>query len=108
MQGGVVLRPSTRGPNAKGIAPRGSNGVGTAPYGFMFHQSKLIVNPKELSTVRKIILLWTKGFNSSDIARQINELKIETRKGSKWDHSLIRRIIKRHKDSDELYRKALT
>ena len=86
---------------------RSRDGGGTTPYGFMFHHNKLVVNPKELSAVRKIISLWTKGFKFSDIARQINALKIRTRKGTAWDHSLVRRLIKRYEASDELYRREL-
>lgn len=103
---GVTLRPSNHSQLGKQMMARRLISSGNAPYGFMSDENRLIKNPKELTVVRKITDMWAMGFGVTDITRKINSLKIKTRKGCAWDHSLVGRLIRRFK-KDNLYKEAL-
>jgi hypothetical protein len=80
---------------------------GAAPYGFMYHNNKLVLHPAEAAVVRRIVDLRSKGLGVTDIARKLNELKLRTRHGSAWDHSLVGRIARRCVEEKTLYQRVL-
>jgi hypothetical protein len=76
---------------------------GRTPFGFDYLESKLIENPRELHAVKKIIELWNSGGGPTAIARKMNRLKLKTRNGKQWDHSVISDIIVRAQDKSGVY-----
>ena len=74
-------------------ATRARNGA--APYGFEIFDCRLVENPRELRVLRRIITLWNSGLGQKAIAAELNRLKLLTRKGKRWDHSVIGAIISR-------------
>jgi hypothetical protein len=108
IEGGVVLRPSNRDLSAVGSMDRQLVSRGTAPYGFEFHNGGLVRNAKEVSVVHRIMDLRSKGLNVTDIARMLNGLKLKTRNGTKWDHSLVGRIARRCEKNESPYQEIFT
>jgi len=95
---GIELRLS---PSLPGKSRRKARGVrvGIPPYGFSWLRGRLVVNAEEIETVRLIVKLWQDGMNYTAIAVHLNGHGIKTRKHSSWDHSLIRRVVKRHQQN---------
>lgn len=71
--------------------------AGQPPYGFVYLDGKLVIDPKEHLVVRKIMSLWHRGKTLRAIALELNYQKIMNRKGTKWHHGVIHSITKRHK-----------
>jgi hypothetical protein len=71
---------------------------GNTPYGYQSLRGQLILDAKEIEIVHTIMELWTKGHSYSDIVRNLNSQGLTNRKGSPWEHSLVRSIVERHKD----------
>jgi hypothetical protein len=69
--------------------------VGAAPFGFDVLGGQLIEHPRELRAVQRIIDLWNSGRGQKDIATELNRLKILTRKGKQWDHSVVGEVVRR-------------
>jgi hypothetical protein len=69
--------------------------VGASPFGFETLGGQLIEHPRELRAVQRIIDLWNSGRVQKEIVVELNRLKILTRKGKKWDHSVVGDIIRR-------------
>ncbi|OFZ55144.1 MAG: hypothetical protein A2428_13065 [Bdellovibrionales bacterium RIFOXYC1_FULL_54_43] len=92
---GIELRmaPSPPGNNrrkAKGVR------IGIPPFGFSWLRGRLVMNAEEIETLRLIIKLWQEGMTYTSIASHLNGHGIKTRKRSRWDHSLIRRVVLRY------------
>ncbi len=81
----------TDGPIKSAFARRSS----VAPFGFDYLEGHIVENPRELRTVQRIIDLWNSGLGHKAITRELNRLKLQTRKGKKWDHSVVSDIILR-------------
>ena len=95
INGGLVLRPSNRGP--RGATPQSvTYHIGVAPYGYFIQNGRLISDSREQVVVQKIMKLWSEEKSLSDIARALNSLKIKPRTAKAWDHSIIRSIVNRH------------
>lgn len=75
--------------------------VGVTPYGYSRLRGRLVVEPKEIETVRLILNLWQSGQSFSAIAQHLNRHRVKTRKGGTWEHSIVRSIIQRHKDNPD-------
>jgi hypothetical protein len=89
----------TRSPGKCATRTRG----GRTPFGFDYLESKLVENPRELHAVQKIIELWNSGGGPTAIARKMNRLKLKTRNGKQWDHSVVSDIIVRAQDKSGVY-----
>jgi transposase InsO family protein len=72
---------------------------GPVPYGYAYHEGKLVVDPKEYKVVLEIYRQWQKRKNYRAIARYLNDQQITTRAGKKWTNEIIKRIINRHERS---------
>lgn len=68
---------------------------GSAPFGFVYLEGRLVEDPREVNAIQKIVALWNTGRGPKAIAAELNRLKILTRKGRKWDHSVVSEIISR-------------
>ncbi len=95
---GIGLRPHTK---LAATLPKKARAmrIGVPPYGFYWLRGRLVVDPKEIENVCLIIQLWQSRETFAVIVRRLNELKKKTRCGGKWDHSLVRNIILRHKNN---------
>ncbi len=104
---GVATRPSTH--DRKSLKSKHRKfAIGVAPYGFARLRGKLVVDVKEVETVRKIISLWQSDMSFNAIAKQLNSQGIPTRKGGTWEHSVIKSIINRHKDNPNQIEEIIT
>ena len=94
---GVTIRESGNVPLNERVQPPRSHS-GNIPYGYQSLRGQLILDAKEIETVHTIMELWTKGKSYSDIVRNLNSQGLTNRRGSPWEHSLVRSIVKRHKN----------
>lgn len=75
--------------------------IGIPPFGFSWLRGRLVVDPNEIEVVQLVIELWRSGQTYAAITRRMNELGKVNRAGGKWDHSLVRSIVRRHKNNPE-------
>jgi len=94
---GVTIRESGNVPLNERVQPPRSHS-GSIPYGYQSLRGQLILDAKEIEIVHTIMELWTKGKSYSDIVRNLNSQGLTNRRGSPWEHSLVRSIVKRHKN----------
>lgn len=71
--------------------------AGQPPYGFVYLDGKLVIDPKEYLIIRKMMKLHQKGRSMRAIAEELHNQKIPNRKNTKWHHSVISTIIKMQK-----------
>lgn len=76
--------------------------AGPVPFGFVYLEGKLVIDPKEKQIVLNIIRLWNKGQSFREIARHLNGNKLTTRTGKNWTHEIIKRIIDRQESIKSL------
>jgi len=91
----VSIRESGKVPLTRRTQPPGTHS-GNTPYGYQNLRGCLILDAKEIEIVHTIMELWTKGKSYSDIVRNLNSQGLTNRRGSPWEHSLVRSIVKRH------------
>jgi hypothetical protein len=70
--------------------------AGHPPFGYAYLDGKLIVDPKEQLTIRKIIKLRQSGMSLRAIVEELNDQKIPTRTGKAWYLSFVKTIIDRN------------
>lgn len=98
------LQRRSKGTQSPGKCATRTRG-GRTPFGFDYLESKLVENTRELHAVKKIIELWNSGGGPTAIARKMNRLKLKTRNGKQWDHSVVSDIIVREQDKIGVYRR---
>lgn len=106
-EGGIVLRPSGSLPAKRRPTDKPTQ-IGVPPYGFSWFRGRLVADPKEIENVHLILRLRKSGRSFTGIAEHLNQLRIRPRRGSRWDHSAIRKIVNRHKDSSNQPEEVLT
>ena len=72
---------------------------GAIPYGYCYLEGKLVVDPHEYQIVHEMHYMWTQGKSYRAIARELNSRKVPTRFGKKWNHEVIKQIIRRYRES---------
>jgi DNA invertase Pin-like site-specific DNA recombinase len=80
------------------LAHKKANGEklgGECPYGFTCVDGKLLPDVTEQRTIRRIEELKASGHSSREIAKALTKEGLLTRKGTRWTHTQILRIIKR-------------
>lgn len=97
---GIALRPPN-GDQQKKMKGPGSRHVGVSPYGYARLRGKLVVDPHEIEIVRLVLKLRQTGKTLWDIAHYLNNLGHKNRRGTAWEHSLVRNIINRHEGNLE-------
>jgi hypothetical protein len=95
-ESGIPLRNFKNGKNLI------KNGIevkcgGHPPFGWLYLDGKLVIDPKEHIIVRKILKLHQSGKSNQDIANTLNTSKFPTHKGNPWVRGVIRTIIIREK-----------
>jgi hypothetical protein len=76
---------------------------GRAPFGFDYIDSRLVENPRELHAIQKLIELWNAGNGPTAVATEMNRLKLKTRNGKRWDHSVVSAIVVRAQEKSGVY-----
>ena len=94
LENGIRLRPSFH--TREGKRARTNYEMSSIPpYGFAFLDGNLVVHPKEIHVVRKILALRKLKKSCCSIARQLNDLKIPTRENKKWHGWTVSLIARR-------------
>ena len=70
---------------------------GYAPYGYIYFDGKLIIDPKEKLILRKILKLNEVENNYQNVADEFNIRKIKTRFGKQLGKGTIRSLVLREK-----------
>jgi hypothetical protein len=70
---------------------------GFAPYGYIYFDGKIILDPKEQLVFRNILKLHELGKSYQNIANELNAKKITTRFGKLWGKSIIRSLVLRER-----------
>ena len=104
--GFVPAKAAGRKPKSSALTMRPPKGV--PPYGFSWLRGRLVVNPAEIENVRTIIQLRQKDHTLRYIADHLNGLGRRTRSGTPWEHSVIRRVVLRHKKNPNLLEEVLS
>lgn len=63
---------------------------GRKRYGYDIVDGNFVINKKEAKVVKKIFEMYIGGMESGDIAKYLNQKKVPTAKGAKWDRGRIR------------------
>ena len=51
--------------------------------------------PEELETVKRILTLWRRGQSYRSIAGQLNANGVKTKRGRRWHHSTVAKVVQR-------------
>ncbi|MBI3558312.1 MAG: recombinase family protein, partial [Deltaproteobacteria bacterium] len=100
IEAGVAIRTHHSRPDETTIKAEKLQ-VGVTPFGYSRLRGRLVVEPKEIETVRLILNLWQAGRSLSAIAQHLDSHGYKTRKGGRWEHSIVRHIVLRHKDNPD-------
>lgn len=92
---GVELREFDRS-SLKVTSSKKHSESGGSPYGYCWHQGKLIQDKCEYRIVLAIYALWKKSLNVKSIADHLHSKKIFSRMNKQWTMESIKRIIQRH------------
>ena len=71
----------------------GTYKIGYPPYGYKNNGGVMLIDPKEVDTVKRIFALTLAGKSCRDIAAALNEDGIPTRRGAKWTESRIKEML---------------
>src|SRR5438552_3003636 len=67
---------------------------GGSPYGYLWHDKKLVLEPKEAPIRRTAYELFLEYRRKGAVARRLNEAGYRTRVGAKWSDITVGRIIR--------------
>lgn len=74
---------------------------GAIPYGYNVLDGKIVVDPKEIKVVRKILDLHQKDMSFNAISRWLSSQKIQTKLNKKWSDKTVASIIRKHKNQTD-------
>jgi site-specific DNA recombinase len=66
---------------------------GVGPFGYVWKDNTLIVNPDEASVIKEVFSTFTETGNMALTARMMNERGYRTKEGAKFKNSTIKRIL---------------
>lgn len=93
---GVVIRDFSRGSKQRHDLTQVVRS-GAIPFGYTYLEGKLVVEPSEYRVVLEIFRRVETGQSLRSIAQILNERKVPTRFGKKWNHDVIKQIYRRYK-----------
>jgi hypothetical protein len=70
---------------------------GAIPYGKSVLDGKLVIDPRELKIVRKILALYKKGISFNAISKILNGQNIPSKLGKKWSDKTVASVINKNK-----------
>lgn len=97
LNSGVSLRETNKGSRLITSKTK-SKLCSKPPYGFCFHEGRIVVHPKEYPHLLAIIARWKKGQALNSIAKWLNGKRVPSPMGKLWSFNSIDNIIKRIKD----------
>jgi hypothetical protein len=97
LEAGVALRDSTDVPLVERTQPPRSH-YGNPPYGYRSLRGMLIMDAHEVEIVHTIMELWKTGRSYSAIVTILNDNGLKNRRGTSWEHSLVRSIVRRYEN----------
>ncbi len=74
---------------------------GQIPYGYNILDGKVVVDPREIKTVRKILDFHQKSTSFNAISKWLNSQKIPSKLNKKWSDKTVASIIRKHKNQIE-------
>ena len=80
----IAERTST---NLAARARQGNQIGGVAPYGYTWHDKKLVIAPAEAEVVQRIFGDYIKGMTQRPIVRSLDQTGVPTRHGGEWQQS---------------------
>ena len=79
------------------------------PYGYIWKDGKILVDPTQAKIVKRIFRELLSGKGTEAIAKELNQEHIPTKKGGRWNSTSIRGIIKNEKyTGDCIFQKTYT
>ncbi len=88
---------------------QGTYVIGCPPYGYKNEGGQMVINPEEADVVKFIFAQYLSGNGARRIAKLLSEKNIPTRRGSKWDYSVIISMLRNEKyTGDALFQKSYT
>ena len=72
----------------------GSFTVGSPPYGYRNKNGEMVIDTNEAPVVKKIFSMAIDGYSSKEIAEELEEDDIPTRRGGKWNASCVNRMLR--------------
>jgi site-specific DNA recombinase len=78
---------------ARRRAQRGEHHGSKAPFGYRWHEKRLVPVPAQAAVIRRIFELYTSGVGQRGIVRTLNDEGVPTRSGGPWRQSAISRIL---------------
>jgi hypothetical protein len=69
---------------------------GPIPYGYSVLDGKIVVDPKEIKIVRKILALHQKGMSFNAISKWLNNEKVPSKLGKRWSDKTVASVIRKH------------
>jgi DNA invertase Pin-like site-specific DNA recombinase len=70
---------------------------GAIPYGLSVLDGQLVVDPREIKIVRKILALYTKGISFNAISKILNGENVPSKLGKKWSDKTVASVVRRNK-----------
>ena len=71
--------------------------IGSAPYGYNVHGGEFTINEEEAKWVRWIFGQAVNGMTCTKIAKQLNEMKVLTKRNGSWTDGTVRKILTNEK-----------
>lgn len=85
-------------------ASKGGFSGGRPPYGYEVVDKKLIIIPEEAQAVRDIFKMRDEGVTLADIADEMNDRGLKTKRGGKFRTSTIQTIVNNRKTYEGFYK----
>ena len=68
--------------------------VSSAPYGYKLRDGNLVINHTEAKTVRQIFQRFLSGTSASQIAKELNQKQVSTKRGGQWRSNTVINILR--------------
>ena len=91
LEAGMITRRLRRGREHK--AQLGGYAHGAPPYGFRAESGQLVPDPEEHRVVLKMIEMRDTGSSLRDIAADLNEAGVPSKRGGRWHPQTVSRVL---------------
>ena len=88
----MIARRLRRGREHK--ASEGGYAHGAPPYGYRPESGQLVLDPEEQVVVLKMIEMRDIGLSLRDIAANLNEARVPSKRGSWWHPQTVARVLR--------------
>ncbi len=91
LEAGMITRRLRRGREHK--ASEGGYAHGAPPYGFRAESGQLVPDPEEQGVVLKMIEMRDTGSSLRDIAADLNDAGVPSKRGGRWHPQAVSRVL---------------